>query len=125
MNDLERTDYPSTAALAKQGITAIACTAGGVFLFALQAAARFRILGLAIGAAACVVGIASLLSKESADRKAGAVITAAGVLTVLSKTGIPLLKAAAGSLLSIGAFGLLAMGIWNGIKFFTGLKKRS
>ena len=126
MNDIEKPDpYPTTATLTKQGITAIAYTAGGVFLFVLQALARFRFLGLAVGAVACVVGIVSLLSKDPADRKPGAVITVAGVLVVLSKTGIPLLKAAAGTLLGIGAFGLLALGIWNGIKFFTGLKKRS
>jgi hypothetical protein len=126
MNDLEKSGmYPSTSELAKQGITAIACTAGGVFLFVLQAVSRFRVLGLVAGAVVCVAGIASLLSKDSADRKAGAVITAAGALTILSKTGIPLIKTAAGTLLSIGAVGLLALGIWNGIKFFIGLKKRA
>jgi hypothetical protein len=125
MNDMEPVDYPPTSVLAKQGITAVACTAGGVFLFALQAVARFPVLGLAAGAIACVAGIASLLSKDSADRKPGAIITAAGVLVVLSKAGIPLIKAAAGTLLGIGALGLLALGIWNGVKFFIGLKKRS
>ncbi|GHV96561.1 hypothetical protein AGMMS50293_28810 [Spirochaetia bacterium] len=126
MNDIEKTDpIPSTSTLAQQGITAIGCTAGGIFLFVMQAIARFRVLGLVMGAAACVVGIVLLLSKDSANRKPGAVITGAGFLVVLSKTGILLLKAAAGTLLSIGALGLLAMGIWNGIKFFIGLKKRS
>jgi hypothetical protein len=126
MNDLEKNgEYPSTSSLAKRGITAIACTAGGVFLFVLQAVSRFRVLGLAAGAIVCVAGITSLLSKDSTDRKAGAIITAAGVLTILSKTGIPFIKTIAGTLLGIGAVGLLALGIWNGIRFFTGLKKRS
>jgi hypothetical protein len=126
MNDIERLDsYPSTSSLAKQGITAVGCLAGGVFLFVLQAIARFRVLGLVAGALACVVGIVSLMSKDPADRKPGAVITGAGVLVVLSKTGIPLLKAAAGTLLSIGAFGLLAIGVLNGVRFLKGLKQRS
>ena len=126
MNDIERADsYPSTGALAKQGITAVGCIAGGVFLFILQAIARFRVTGLVVGAIACVVGIVSLMSKDPADRKPGAVITGAGFLVVLSKTGVPLLQAAAGTLLSVGAFGLLAIGVLNGVKFFRGLKKRS
>jgi hypothetical protein len=125
MDDIDRGGYPSTSTLAKQGFTAVACGAGGVLLFALQAIARFRVLGLAAGAAACVLGIISLSSKEAADRKSGALITAAGGLVILSKTGIFPLNSMAGSLLGIGAFGLLAMGIVNGVRFFRGLKKRS
>ena len=126
MNDIEKKDeIPSTSNLSKLGITAIGYAAGGVFLLLLQAVARFRSLGLAVGALVCVVGIFSLLSKDPADKKPGAVIAAAGVLTVLSKSGIPALTSISGTLLSIGALGLLAMGIWNGIKFLIGLKKRS
>ena len=126
MNNIETTNsMPSTSTLAKQGITAIGCTAGGIFLFVMQAIARFRVLGLVVGAAACVAGIVLLLSKDSANRKPGAVITGAGFLVVLSKTTFGPIKVAAGTLLSIGALGLLALGIWNGIKFFIGLKKRS
>ena len=126
MNDIERRDeIPSASKLSKLGITAIGYTAGGVFLFLLNMAARLRGLGLVIGGVVCVVGIASLLSKDPADRKAGVVITAAGALAVLSRTNIPIITAISGTLLSIGAIGLLVLGIWNGIKFFVGLKKRS
>ena len=126
MNDIEkRGEYPTTSYLAKLGLTAVGCTAGGIFLFILQAISRFRVVGLVVGAAACVLGIASLTSKDPEDRMPGAIITAAGVLAVLSRTGIPLIRAVAGTLLSIGAFGLLAMGIWKGVKFFIELKKRS
>ncbi|MDR2480416.1 MAG: hypothetical protein LBD48_14055 [Treponema sp.] len=126
MRDVEKTDaYPSTPALARRGLTAVACTAGGVFLLILQAIAPFKVLGLAAGALACIIGIVSLLSKDPADRKAGAVITGAGVLVMLSKSGRPFIQAAAGTLLGIGAVGLLAMGIINGIKFLGGLKQRS
>ena len=124
MNDIERRDeIPSASKLTKLGITAIGYTAGGVFLFLLNMAARLRGLGLVIGGVVCVVGIASLLSKDPADRKAGIIIAAAGALAILSK--IPSIAPVAGTLLSIGAVGLLALGIWNGIKFFVGLKKRS
>jgi len=126
MNGYEKREViPSTSSLSKLGITAIGYTAGGIFLLLLNIIARSRGLGLIAGGVVCVIGIGSLLSKDAADRKAGAVITAAGVLTILSKSGIPVITAVSGTLLGIGAVGLLVLGIWNGIKFFIGLKKRS
>jgi hypothetical protein len=98
---------------------------GGIFLFIMEALARFRVLGLVIGAAAGIVGIAALLSKDPDDKKPGIIITAAGFLVILSRTGIPVLKSLAPTLLSIGAVGLLVMGIWRGIQFLKGLKSRS
>ena len=125
MNDLEKSDdYPSTSTLSKQGLTAVACTAGGLFLLILQSIAKSWV-GLIVGGIACVLGIISLLSKDSADKKAGLVIGGAGILVLLSKTGLPLIKAAAGTLIAISGVGLLALGIWNAIKFFRGLRKRS
>jgi sugar phosphate isomerase/epimerase len=126
MYNIEKRDkIPSTSNLSKLGITAIGYTAGGVFLFILQMIGRLRGLGLVLGGIVCVIGIFSLMSKDPEDRKAGAVIAAAGVLTVLSKNGIPFITTISGTLLTIGAFGLLAIGILNGIKFLIGLKKRS
>jgi len=116
-------DIPSTASLSKMGITAIGYTAGGIFIFLLQAFTRVKLLGPIVGAVVCVIGVTSLMSKDPADKKAGGIITAAGVLVLLSK--IPAIAPAAATLLSIGGIGLLAMGIINGIKFFIGLKKRS
>jgi hypothetical protein len=128
MNDIVPSgseSFSSTSSLVKQGLRALSFTAGGLFLFVLQALARFRVFGLIFGAVVCVAGIASLLSKDPEDRKPGALITAAGALVILSKAGIPLIQTAAGTLLGIGALGLVAAGVWNGIKFFKGLKKRS
>jgi hypothetical protein len=77
-----------------------------------------------------IVGISALRSKDPDDRKPGVIISFAGALTVLSslakitKFAEPL-GALAGVLLRIGSATLLIMGIWNGIKFFRGLKKRS
>jgi hypothetical protein len=124
MYDIEkRESIPSASSLSKLGITAIAYTAGGIFLFLLQFFSRLPGLGLVAGAIVCVFGIVSLLSKDAADRKAGIIITVAGVLVLLSK--IPVIAPIAATLLSIGAIGLFAMGIVNGIKFIIGLKKRS
>jgi hypothetical protein len=126
MNDIENAEpYGSTKALSKQGVAAIAMIGGSVFLFVVEALARFRVVGLVMGAAAGIVGISALLSKDPDDKKPGLVITAAGLLVILSKTGIPILRALAPTLLNIGAVGLLVMGIWKGIKFFKGLKSRS
>jgi len=118
-------NIPSTSSLSKLGITAIGYTAGGIFLFLLNVLSRFRGLGLIVGALVCIIGIGSLLSKDPADRKAGIIITTAGALAVISKTGIPGIATISATLLSIGAIGLLVLGILNGIKFFIGLKRRS
>ena len=124
MNEIEkRDDIPPASTLSKQAITAFFCTAGGVSLIVLQAVSKIPVVGLIAGAVICAVGIGALLSKDPADRKPGAVITAAGALAVLSK--IRPIAPLAGTLLTIGTVGLLALGIWNAIKFFTGLKKRS
>jgi len=125
-DDVEKIDdIPSTSSLTKLGITAISYIAGGIFLFLLNFIARFRVFGLVVGAVVCAVGIGSLFSKDMSDRKAGLLITAVGALTILSKSRITVLVAISGTLLSIGAVGLIVLGIINGIKFLIGLKKRS
>jgi hypothetical protein len=126
MNDIEPAEpYGSTKTLAKQGVAAVGMIAGGVFLFIIEALARFRVVGLVMGAAAGIVGLSALLSKDPDDKKPGLIITAAGILVILSKTGIPVLRSLAPTLLNIGAVGLLVIGIWKGIKFLRGLKSRS
>jgi len=124
MNEIEkRSEIPSPSKLSKLGISAIGFTAGAVFLFILKAFSGVPLLGLIAGGVVTLLGIGSFLSKDPADKKAGAVIMTAGILVLLSK--VPLVAPLASTLLSIGAVGLLALGIWNGIKFFLGLKKRS
>jgi len=122
MNEL-RNNVPSTSKLSKQGLTSVVCAAGGIFLIVLQLVSRFRVLGLIAGAVVCVIGIGALMSRDPTDRKPGAVITTAGVLVLLSK--IPRIAPFAGTLLTIGAVGLLAVGVYNGVKFLRGLKNRS
>jgi hypothetical protein len=126
VNDIEPVEsYGSTKNLAKQGVAAICMIGGGIFLFVVEFLARFRVMGLVIGVLTGIVGISALLSKNPADKKPGILITAAGVLVILSKTGIPVLKALAPPLLIIGALGLMVMGVWKGLQFFKGLRSRS
>jgi hypothetical protein len=126
VNDIEPFERPgSTKNLARQGVTAICMIGGGLFLFLVEALARFRVVGLVIGVLTGIVGLSALFSKNPADKKSGVLITAAGVLVILSRTGIRFLRALAPTLLIIGALGLLAMGVWKGILFFLGLKRRS
>jgi hypothetical protein len=112
--------YTPTNVLAKQGVVAIGGIAGGIGLFIMGALPP--IVGIIAGAAVGVVGIGALLSKDREDRKPGLIVTAAGGLSILSKIGI--IRPLAGTLLGIGAIGLLGLGIWNGIKFLKGLKSR-
>jgi len=126
MYEIEKKEQiPSTSSLTKLGITAVGYTAGGIFLIILQTFFSKGVLGLIVGAIVCAIGIASFTSKDPTDKKAGAVIMTAGVLVLLSTSKIPAIGIIPKILLSIGAVGLLALGIWNGIKFLSGLKKRS
>jgi len=126
MNDIEKRNViPSTTALSKLGITAVGYSAAGVFLLILNTISRFRVLGFIAGGIVLALGIISIGSKDPADKKAGLLLTAAGALTFLSKTGIPVIAAISSTLLVVGAVGLFGLGIWNGIKFFIGLNKRS
>jgi hypothetical protein len=127
MNDIEPSEpYGSSRTLAKQGVSAVGCVAGGIFLFVMNViGSRLPVVGIVLGVAATLVGIGALRSRDPDDKKPGAVITAAGVLVILSRVGIHSIRPLAGTLLSIGAFGLLAMGIWNAVKFFRGLRNRS
>jgi hypothetical protein len=122
MNDIEeRKEYTPTNVLARQGVTAIGSLIGGVGL--LIAGALPPVVGIIAGAVVGAVGIGAVMSRDPDDRKPGMIAAAAGGLTILSKIGI--VRPLAGTLLSIGAIGLLAVGIWNGIKFLKGLKNRA
>jgi hypothetical protein len=116
-------DHTPTSVLAKQGVTAVACLIGGVGLNIIRALPG--IIGITAGVIVGVVGIGGAMSKDADDRKPGMLAAVAGGLAVLSRVPIKPLAALAGTLLSISALGLVAMGIWNGIKFVKGLKGRS
>ncbi|GHV60594.1 hypothetical protein AGMMS49587_02420 [Spirochaetia bacterium] len=112
-------------ALEKQGVAAIGNLAGGVFLFIMGAlGTRLPIVGIIMGVVSAVVGLGAFLSKDPADKKPGAVLIGGGALVIFARVGAAFIRPVAGTLLSIGAFGLIAMGIINGVKFLKGLKSR-
>jgi hypothetical protein len=122
MNDIERRgSYTPTNVLAKQGVAAIGSLIGGVGLLIMGALPP--LVGIIAGAIVGVVGVGAMMSKDPDDRKPGIIVAVAGGLSILSKIGI--IRPLAGTLLGIGAIGLLAIGVWNGIKFLKGLKSRS
>jgi hypothetical protein len=124
MYEIEKRDnIPSASSLSKTGVRAVGYTAAGIFVLVLNAFPNW--LGLIAGGLVCLLGLGSLRSNDLTEKKAGIVIVTAGILTVLSKVGIPLIAPVSQVLLGIGIFSLLALGIWNGIKFIIGLKKRS
>jgi hypothetical protein len=124
MNEPEKRGVPR-GTLEKQGLAAAANLAAGLFLFALAVlGGRLSIVGIVLGILAAFFGIDALRSRDGADRKAGAVLTAGGILALLSRTGALFFRPLAGTLLSVGAFALIARGVWNGIQFLTGLKSR-
>jgi hypothetical protein len=87
--------------------------------------ARLLPLGIVFGLILGGLGLAAVLSKDPEDKKPGTILTIAGILKLTFHVGvIPVVKAAAGTLLTVSSLGLLAMGIWNGIRFLLGLKTR-
>ena len=126
MNEPEWKDVnPSTADLSKQGRTAIACIVGGLLLFILLFVSRLRVVGLAVGVMACVMGLSTLFGKKNVNYKAGAIMIGAGVLVLLAKTRFHMVTAFAGTALSIGAVALVAVGILKAIKLAWDLRNRS
>jgi hypothetical protein len=126
MRDIEpvKENYVPTSVLAKQGVTAVAGIVGGAAMLLMGALPP--IVGVVVGGIITAVGIGAMLSKDPDDKKPGRVATAAGLLTLAAKVGgFAWMKALAGTVLGLGAFGMFAMGVWNGIKFLHGLKKRS
>jgi hypothetical protein len=126
MNELKKQPAPVPAkVLERQGVAAIANVVGGLFLVVLNIlGGRFPVIGIILGVFTAIIGVTALASKDSGDRKPGAILTAAGILVILSRVGAHFFRPIAGTLLSIGAVGLVALGIWNGIQFIKGLRSR-
>jgi hypothetical protein len=109
--------------LVKQGMKGLGGVAGGIGLFILKAftgGAVISLPGLIVGGIVAVVGLAIGSSRE--DRKAGMVVTAAGVLTAVAS--LPLVRGLGSTLLTLGGIGLLGMGIYSLAKFLANLRRR-
>jgi len=124
MDEKELVPITPREVLVKLGTTAIAHLAGGALFFVMSMGVRFRIPGIILSIGALVLGGAALLSKDREDKKPGLIITGAGVLGMLVQFGIPILRPLAVFALGLGAIGLIASGVWKGIKYLRGLKTR-
>ena len=124
MEDKELTPIVPRELLVKQGTSSIAYLAGGAFLMIMAFGARFPVLGIILSVIAFVIGIGAFMSKDREDKKPGFIFAAAGVMGMVIRFGIPILKPLAGFALGLGALGLFAAGIWKGVKFLLGLKSR-
>jgi hypothetical protein len=127
MNEIEpRNEFTPTNVLAKQGVAAVAQIAGGVLIFIMHVfSARIPPLGIIFAFIIGGIGISGLISKDPEGKRPGTILTAAGILKLVFHVGIiPVVKSLAGTLLTVSSLGLLALGIWNGIRFLRGLKDR-
>ena len=127
MNDIEPVREPvPTDVLSKRGVSAIAEIAGGALLLIMHVfSARLPPLGIIFGIIVCGIGLSGLLSKEPEGKKPGTILTIAGIMKLVSHLGVPvIIRPIAGTFLTISSLGLLALGIWNGIRFLQGLKSR-
>ena len=122
---MKRDEIPSASSLSKMGVSAIGYTAAGIFLAVLGIFTNHWLPGVIAGGIVTLIGFGSFSSKDLTDKKAGIVLTAAGILTVLSALPIGPISGFSRVLLGVGVFGLLALGVINAVKFFRGLKKRS
>jgi hypothetical protein len=124
MSDLvpQKNEYTPTSVLAKQGVAAVGCLAGGLVLLIIGALPV--VPTIIIGAIAAVVGLgAPIFSKDREDKKVGLIVAATGALFILST--VPILGGLAGFCLGAATLGLFGLGIWKGIQFIKGLKARS
>ena len=111
-------------ALVKQGISAATHLAGGVFLMIMSIGTKFTLLGMILSVVALVIGVGALISKDREGKKPGIVLTVAGVLGMVVRFGLPILKPFAATFLIMGAMGLFTSGIMKGIQFLRGLNSR-
>jgi len=120
---------PSTADLPNKGRSAIIFIVCGIALFVLsRLGIVIRPLGLAAGIFGFMAGIAMIIRsrKGKGDFKTGLIVTAAGFLMLLANPRMGTITAGiAGTILMIGAVGLVVIGIGKAVKLSWDLGKRS
>jgi hypothetical protein len=124
MSDLvpQKDTYTPTSVLAKQGVAALGCLAGGAILLLINAFPTW--LTVVVGVLAAIVGlVAPVVSKDPEDKRPGVLLAIVGGLFILSN--VPVLGVLANVCLGLGTLGLFGLGIWKGIQFIKGLKARS
>jgi hypothetical protein len=118
--------YISANAVTRQGLAIGGYFAGGILILVMQfLGARFFFVAGILGLISLIAGIRILFAKGGRNKLPGAVLVAAGILCVLSRTPFRFIRPITGTLLSIGAVGFFALGIVNIFKLFKILKGRS
>ena len=126
MNDIvpEKEPVP-TNVVAKHGVTAIGQIAGGILFLVMHIfSARLPPLGIAFGLLGGGIGLSGILSKDPEDKKPGIILFIAGILKLVFHVGPGFIRPFAGVMLTITSLILLALGLFNGIKFLKGLNSR-
>jgi len=128
MNESEWKDAnPVTEDLPNKGRTVIMLIAGGLLLGIFAVFGKFlKHVGLAAGVFALIIGIGMLLRgyRKKILNKTGLIVAIAGFLMMLSFPRFGYAAAFAGTLLFIGAAGLVVFGIIKAIKLSWDLGKR-
>jgi len=111
--------------LTKQAVQGVVATAGGLGAFLLAGIAMHPVLGILIGGAITVAGLA--LSGSRHDRTVGVVTTVVGAATLAAS--IPFLSRIFGGfvhgVLIVGGIVLVGVGVYSLFRFFRGMKSRS
>jgi len=124
-DNAEKKEVSSTTKLSKFGVTALIYFVIGIFILFITALQSSNVFGFVVGGLVLLFGICSFTSKEPMDRKAGIVLVIIGALTLASKMNIDYVSNVSKILLIIGAIGIIALAVWNGVKFFIGFRKRA
>ncbi len=109
--------------LIRQGMRGLGGLGGGIGMLVLRiftGGPGLSLLGLIVGGAVTVFGLTVASSRE--DRRAGLVVTAAGLLTAAAS--LPWVGGIGQTLMTLGGIGLLAVGAFNLVKFLVNLRKR-
>jgi hypothetical protein len=118
-------DIVPRSTLARQGVQGVISIAGGIGSFILAGITGHPIIGILVGGALTVCGLA--LSGSKKDRAPGIITTVAGVATLAAS--IPVISGIFGGLVHGTLIGagvvLLGVGAWSLFKFIRGLKTRT
>lgn len=124
MNDLVP---KSTQEIRKTGVVGVGSSIAGVGLLVLNALSGGW-LGIIGGGLVALGGLGIMNSSETADKRMGGLVTAAGAVTAVASIfrliGLRGLGALGSGALWVAGFGLLGVGIYNIIRFVKGLKSR-
>jgi hypothetical protein len=126
MNELIPRDGASGGKLAKWATNAIFGIGGGIALFTASFLLKWLVqpAGLVIGGVLALLGISGIFSRDASDRKDGFFVLLTGAVLFGAFWGIGPIKNIASWLLSTGGLISFALGLWNGLRFLFGMRKR-